>query len=123
MNLPIDAVLPDLLAALSEHRRALLVAPPGAGKTTKVAPALLGEGWCTKMVLLLVPRRLAARAAAEFMATKFGEKPGQTIGYATRLDSKLGKATRVVAMTHGVFLSRIQSDPELADVSAVLFDE
>jgi ATP-dependent helicase HrpB len=72
---------------------------------------------------LLVPRRLAARAAAEFMATKFGEKPGQTIGYATRLDSKLGKTTRVIAMTHGVFLSRIQSDPELADVSAVLFDE
>jgi ATP-dependent helicase HrpB len=123
MNLPIDAVLPDLLAALREHTRALLIAPPGAGKTTRVAPALLGEAWCTGQVLLLVPRRLAARAAAEFMASERGEKPGQTIGYATRLDSKIGNATRVLAMTHGVFLSRIQSDPELAGVSAVLFDE
>jgi ATP-dependent helicase HrpB len=122
-RLPIDAVLPDLLAALAEQTRALLVAPPGAGKTTKVAPALLDQKWCTGEVLLLVPRRLAARAAAEFMASALNEKPGQTIGYATRLDSKLGKPTRVVAMTHGVFLSRIQADPELAGVSAVLFDE
>jgi len=123
MRLPIDAVLPDLLAALREHSRALLIAPPGAGKTTKVAPALLGEGWCTGQVLLLVPRRLAARAAAEFMAAALGEKPGETIGYATRLDSKVGKSTRVIAMTHGVFLARIEADPELSGVSAVLFDE
>jgi len=123
MNLPIDAVLPNLLAALRKSPRALLVAPPGAGKTTRVAPALLGEGWCSGEILLLVPRRLAARAAAEFMAAEFGEKPGQTIGYATRLDSKVGKLTRIVAMTHGVFLSRIQADPELNRVSAVLFDE
>jgi ATP-dependent helicase HrpB len=122
-DLPIDAVLPDLLAALREQTRALLIAPPGAGKTTKVAPALLGEPWCGGQVLLLVPRRLAARAAAEFMAAAMGEKPGETIGYATRLDSKAGKATRVVAMTHGVFLSRIEADPELGGVSAVLFDE
>jgi ATP-dependent helicase HrpB len=123
MRLPIDAVLPDLLAVLREHSRALLIAPPGAGKTTKVAPALLGEGWCTGQVLLLVPRRLAARAAAEFMAAALGEKPGETIGYATRLDSKVGKSTRVIAMTHGVFLARIEADPELSGVSAVLFDE
>jgi ATP-dependent helicase HrpB len=123
MRLPIDDVLPDLLAALREQTRALLIAPPGAGKTTRVAPALLGEPWCSGEVLLLVPRRLAARAAAEFMAGELGEKPGETIGYATRLDSKLGKTTRVIAMTHGVFLSRIQSDPELSGVSAVLFDE
>jgi ATP-dependent helicase HrpB len=103
--------------------RALVIAPPGAGKTTKVAPALLSEPWCTEQVLLLVPRRLAARAAAEFMATQLGEKPGETIGYSTRLDSKTGKGTRVIAMTHGVFLSRIEADPELTDVSAVLFDE
>ena len=122
-ELPIDAVLPDLLAALRENRRALLIAPPGAGKTTKVAPALLGEGWCTSEVLLLVPRRLAARAAAEFMAAQLGERAGETIGYATRLDSKIGKSTRVAVMTHGVFLSRIQADPELSGVSAVLFDE
>jgi ATP-dependent helicase HrpB len=122
-KLPIDAVLPDLLAALREKVRALLIAPPGAGKTTRVAPALLGEDWCTGQVLLLVPRRLAARAAAEFMAAARKEKAGETIGYATRLDSRIGKATRIIAMTHGVFLSRIQADPELAGVSAVLFDE
>ena len=123
MSLPIDDVLPELLAALEQHNRALLIAPPGAGKTTKVAPALLDQKWCTGEVLLLVPRRLAARAAAEFMASALGEKPGEAIGYATRLDSKIGKRTRVIAMTHGVFLSRIQADPELAGVSAVLFDE
>jgi ATP-dependent helicase HrpB len=121
--LPIDEVLPDLLASLRESTRALLIAPPGAGKTTRVAPALLDEQWCRGQVLLLIPRRLAARAAAEFMAGELGEKPGQTIGYATRLDSQVGKATRVVVMTHGVFLSRIQADPDLAGVSAVLFDE
>lgn len=123
MFLPIDAVLPDLLGALRNHRRALLVAPPGAGKTTKVAPALVTESWCDGEILLLVPRRLAARAAAEFMASQLDETPGKTIGYATRLDSKVGRATRVIAMTHGVFLARIQADPELRGVSAVLFDE
>jgi ATP-dependent helicase HrpB len=123
MKLPIDSVLPDLLAAVRKQTRALLIAPPGAGKTTRVAPALLREPWCTGEVLLLVPRRLAARAAAEFMASELGEQPGQSIGYATRLDSKVSKATRVIAMTHGVFLSRIQADPELTGVSAVLFDE
>jgi ATP-dependent helicase HrpB len=123
MELPIDAVLPEVLAALSDGTRALLIAPPGAGKTTRVAPELIGAKWCGGQVLLLVPRRLAARAAAEFMAAELGEKPGQTIGYATRLDSKASKTTRVIAMTHGVFLARIEADPELAGVSAVLFDE
>ena len=123
MVFPIDAVLPDLLASLRDRARALLIAPPGAGKTTRAAPALIGEPWCDGQVLLLVPRRLAARAAAEFMATALGEAPGATIGYATRLDSKIGKDTRIIVMTHGVFLSRIQADPELAGVSAVLFDE
>lgn len=121
--LPVDAVLPDLLEALRKGTRALLVAPPGAGKTTRVAPAMLAEPWCTGEILLLVPRRLAARAAAEFMASERGEKPGETIGYATRLDSKVGKQTRIVVMTHGVFLARVQTDPELSGVSAVLFDE
>jgi len=123
MRLPIDDVLPDLLTALREGPRALLIAPPGAGKTTRVAPALLDQPWCNGQVLLLVPRRLAARAAAEFMAAERGEKPGETIGYATRLDSKVGRTTRVIAMTHGVFLARMQADPELPGVSAVLFDE
>ena len=120
---PIDLVLGALLDSLRNGSRALLIAPPGAGKTTRVAPALLDQAWCDGQVLLLVPRRLAARSAAEFMARERGEKPGETIGYATRLDSKVGKSTRVIAMTHGVFLARIQADPELAGVSAVLFDE
>ncbi|HJP68680.1 MAG TPA: DEAD/DEAH box helicase, partial [Sphingomicrobium sp.] len=123
MSLPIEAVLPELLAALRADTRALVVAPPGAGKTTGIAPALMQERWCNGQLLLLVPRRLAARAAAEFMAGKLGEKPGESIGYATRLDSKVANHTRVIVMTHGVFLSRIGSDPELRGVSAVLFDE
>ncbi len=121
--LPIDTVMPRLLGALRDHRRALLIAPPGAGKTTRVAPALLDEGWCAGQLLLLVPRRLAARAAAEYMARERGEIAGDTIGYQTRLDSRVGKTTRVIVMTHGVFLARIQRDPELAGVSAILFDE
>lgn len=122
-SLPIHAVMPELLAALRDGPRALLIAPPGAGKTTAVPPALLREPWCDGQVLLLVPRRLAARAAAEYMARSLGQQPGETIGYQTRLDSRVGKATRLVAMTHGVFLARLQADPEMAGVSAVLFDE
>jgi ATP-dependent helicase HrpB len=123
LRLPIDAVLPQVCEALRAGPRALLVAPPGAGKTTRVAPALLDEPWCGGNVLLLVPRRLAARSAAEYMARERGEEAGTAIGYATRLDSKVGKGTRVIAMTHGVYLSRLQADPELSGVNAVLFDE
>jgi ATP-dependent helicase HrpB len=122
-DLPIFAVLPDLLAALRTGSNAVLVAPPGAGKTTAVAPALLGEDWCTGEVLLLSPRRLAARAAAERMAALAGESAGGTYGYATRMDSKRSAATRVTVVTEGIFVARIQADPELAGVSAVLFDE
>ena len=123
-KLPIDDALPDLLQALRAGPRALLIAPPGAGKTTRVAPALLDQPWVDgRQILLLVPRRLAARSAAEFMARECGEEAGATIGYATRLDSKIGKSTRVIAMTHGVYLSRLQADPELSGVAAVLFDE
>ena len=123
-SLPINEVLPQLLGALRDGPRALLIAPPGAGKTTRVAPALLDEPWVEgRQILLLVPRRLAARSAAEYMARERGEEAGATIGYATRLDSKVGKATRVNVMTHGVYLSRLQADPELNGVAAVLFDE
>ncbi|MFS0773348.1 ATP-dependent helicase HrpB [Sphingomonas sp. 1P08PE] len=123
MTLPIHAVLPDLLAALRAGPNAVLVAPPGAGKTTAVAPALLAEAWCTGEVLLLSPRRLAARAAAERMAALAGEAVGATFGYATRMDSRRSAATRVTVVTQGIFVNRIQADPELAGVSAVLFDE
>ncbi|QCB38223.1 ATP-dependent helicase HrpB [Sphingobium sp. PAMC28499] len=121
--LPIHAVLPDLLAALRASSNAVLVAPPGAGKTTAVAPALLDQPWCEGQVLLLSPRRLAARAAAERIAEMLGEQPGGTVGYATRMDSKVSAKTRLLVLTEGIFVRRIQDDPELAGVSAVLFDE
>ncbi|WP_210359250.1 ATP-dependent helicase HrpB [Sphingomonas beigongshangi] len=122
-DLPIHAVLPDLLAVLRRGSNAVLVAPPGAGKTTAVAPALIHEDWCTGEVLLLSPRRLAARAAAERMAALAGEAVGGTFGYATRMDSRRSAATRVTVVTEGIFVARIQADPELAGISAVLFDE
>ncbi|MBU3991359.1 MAG: DEAD/DEAH box helicase, partial [Alphaproteobacteria bacterium] len=122
-RLPIHAVLPDLLAALRAQPSAVLIAPPGAGKTTTVAPALLAEPWCGGTVILLAPRRVAARAAAERMADLIGERPGETIGYLTRLDSRRGAKTRVLVMTEAIFVSTILGDPELAGVSAVLFDE
>lgn len=101
----------------------MLVAPPGAGKTTAVAPALLAEAWCGGEVLLLSPRRLAARAAAERMAALAGEPVGRTFGYATRMDTRRSADTRVTVVTEGIFVNRIQADPELTGVSAVLFDE
>jgi ATP-dependent helicase HrpB len=122
-DLPIHAVLPDLLAVLRARSNAVLVAPPGAGKTTAVAPALLAEDWCASEILLLSPRRLAARAAAERMAALAREPVGKTYGYATRMDSRRSGETRVTVVTEGIFVNRIQTDPELAGVSAVLFDE
>src|SRR5687768_12569818 len=122
-SLPIHGVLPELRAGLRAGPNAVLVAPPGAGKTTAVAPALLAEPWCGGEILLLSPRRLAARAAAERMAELAGEPVGRTIGYATRLDSRRSSRTRLTVLTEGIFLSRIQADPELGGVSAVLFDE
>ena len=122
-GLPVGVVLPDLLATLAVRSNAVLVAPPGAGKTTAVAPALLAAAWCSGEILLLSPRRIAARAAAERMAALAGEPVGRTFGYATRMDSKRSAATRVTVVTEGIFVARIQADPELTGVSAVLFDE
>ncbi len=121
--LPIHSVLPDLLGALRGENSAVLIAPPGAGKTTAVAPALLDQEWCSGTVILLSPRRVAARAAAERMAELMGEKAGETAGYLTRLDSKRSAKTRILVMTEAIFVSQILKDPELAGVSAVLFDE
>lgn len=123
MPLPIEAVLPDLLSALSAHSNAVLVAPPGAGKTTCVAPALLDQDWCSGEILLLSPRRLAARAAAERIAELLGEPVGGRVGYATRMDSKRSAATRILVITQGIFTNRIQAEPDLPGVSTVLFDE
>ncbi|MDR2856514.1 MAG: ATP-dependent helicase HrpB [Novosphingobium sp.] len=122
-ELPIHAVLPRLLAVMREHGAGVLIAPPGAGKTTAVAPALPGEPWCGGTVILLSPRRVAARAAAERMAELLGERAGQTVGYLTRLDSRRSAATRVLVMTEAIFVATILADPELAGISAVLFDE
>ncbi len=120
-RLPIDDAIPDLLAAIARARRAVLVAPPGAGKTTRVPLALLGrvEG----RILMLEPRRLAARAAAERMAETLGEPVGETVGYRIRGENKVGKATRIEVVTEGILTRMIQSDPALEGVGAVIFDE
>ncbi|RYD41087.1 MAG: DEAD/DEAH box helicase, partial [Sphingomonadales bacterium] len=122
-SLPIDVVLPDIMAALVLKPNAVVVAPPGAGKTTRVAPAILDQPWCRGAVWLLSPRRLAARGAAERISEEMGEAVGGRVGYATRLDSKQSAATRLLVMTPGLFRNRILADPELQGVSAVLFDE
>src|SRR3546814_4140521 len=123
MERPIHEGLPDRMRALGEQGAVVLVAPPGAGKTTAVAPALLGERWCGGQIILTSPRRVAARAAAERMAELLGEKAGETVGYLTRLDSRTSARTRVLVMTEAIFVNRIVEDPELTGVSAVLFDE
>lgn len=121
--LPIDPLLPDLLAALARHGRAVLQAPPGAGKTTRVPLALLQSGQVTGRIVMLEPRRLAARSAAERMAETLGEKPGATVGYRIRGESVVSKATRIEVVTEGILTRMLQSDPELAGVGAVIFDE
>ncbi|MXO74438.1 ATP-dependent helicase HrpB [Altererythrobacter aerius] len=122
-DLPIHAVLPDLRAALRAATGAVLIAPPGAGKTTVVAPALLAEPWCTGQIIVTSPRRVAARAAAERMAELLGEKPGETVGYLTRMDSRQSARTRVLVVTEAILVNQLLDDPELAGVSAILFDE
>jgi ATP-dependent helicase HrpB len=122
--LPIHAVLEPLKAALVASNAVVLAAPPGAGKTTVVPLALLDQPWLGgRRVLVLEPRRLAARAAAERMATTLGEQPGETVGYRTRLQSRIGPKTRIEVITEGVFTRMILDDPGLEGVGAVLFDE
>ncbi|MBO9406486.1 ATP-dependent helicase HrpB [Shimia sp. R9_1] len=122
-QLPIHDALDPLLAALRSHNRAVLQAPPGAGKTTVVPLAMLEAGLTKGRILMLEPRRLAARAAAERMAQTLGEKAGETVGYRVRGDSKISKATRIEVVTEGILTRMIQSDPELAGIGAVIFDE
>lgn len=122
-DLPITAVFPDIRAALMEYGAGVLIAPPGAGKTTAVAPDLLRQPWCSGQIILTSPRRVAARAAAERMAELFGEKPGETVGYMTRLDSKVSAKTRILVVTEAILVNRLVDDPELPGVSALLFDE
>lgn len=122
--LPIDAVLDDLATALARQSTAVLVAPPGAGKTTRVPLALLDEPWVGKnKIIVLEPRRIAARASAERMAQTLGERVGETVGYRVRFGSKVSRATRIEVVTEGIFAQQILNDPELNGVAAVLFDE
>lgn len=123
-RLPVSAALPELGAALDKDGQAVLVAPPGAGKTTLVPLHLLDAPWLGDgMIVLLEPRRLAARAAARRMAELLGEKPGETVGYAMRLDRKVSARTRILVVTEGVMARMILDDPELAGISALIFDE
>lgn len=122
--LPIDVVLPSLRSALTAGRSAVLVAPPGAGKTTRVPLALLAEPWLISgTIIVLEPRRIAARAAAERMASTLQEHVGETVGLRARLSSKVGPRTRIEVVTEGVFTRMILDDPSLEGVGAVLFDE
>jgi ATP-dependent helicase HrpB len=122
--LPIDAVLDELSRTLEAHNAAVLVAPPGAGKTTRVPLALLDAPWARgKKIIVLEPRRIAARASADRMAKSLGERAGETVGYRVRFGSKISRATRIEVVTEGIFTRQILDDPELSGVAAILFDE
>ncbi len=122
--LPIDAVLDELGRTLVANNAAVLVAPPGAGKTTRVPLALLDAPWLKgRKIIMLEPRRIAARASAERMARTLGERAGETVGYRVRFGSKISRATRIEVVTEGIFSRQILDDPELNGVAAVLFDE
>lgn len=123
-RLPIEAILPELKRALAAHDAAVLQAPPGAGKTTRVPLALLAEPWLAgKSILMLEPRRLAATNAARYMAGLLEEKPGETVGFAIRFERRVSSRTRLEVVTEGILTRRLQADPELAGVGLVIFDE
>src|SRR5262245_9018905 len=122
--LPVYDALPELKAALSSGSAAVLVAPPGAGKTTVVPLELLGEPWMAGgKIIVLEPRRLAARAAAQRMAATLGERVGDTVGFRVRMQSAVSARTRIEVVTEGVFTRMILADPELSGVACVVFDE
>lgn len=122
--LPINEVLPELVGTLCKETNAVLVAAPGAGKTTRVPLALREEAWLhNRRIVMLVPRRLAARQAATYMAALLGEEVGQTVGYRVKRESRVGPGTRIEVITEGILTRMLQDDPELSDVGLVIFDE
>ncbi len=124
MEFPVDRVIPDLKAALIAQPCAVLVAEPGAGKTTRVPLALLDAPWLSgKRIVMLEPRRLAARAAAKRMADTLGEAVGETVGYTVRLERRVSARTRIEVVTEGILTRRLQHDPELKDIGVLIFDE
>jgi ATP-dependent helicase HrpB len=124
ISLPVDEALPRLAAALAMRNAAVLVAPPGAGKTTRVPLALLDAPWLGGgKIVMQEPRRLAARAAARRMAASLGEAVGETVGYRVRLDTRVGPRTRIEVVTDGLFLRMLQDDPSLDGIGCVIFDE
>ena len=124
MPLPIEEVLPELKAKLVHARAAVIEAPPGAGKTTLVPLALRDEAWLKgRKILMLEPRRVAARAAAARMADLIGERVGETVGYRVRLDARVGPKTRIEVVTEGLLTRRLQSDPALDSIGLLIFDE
>jgi ATP-dependent helicase HrpB len=123
-NLPVAETFDDIRAALARRRHVVLVAPPGAGKTTTVPLALLEDPWLAgQRIVMLEPRRLATRAAARRMASTLGEQVGDTVGYQTRDERHIGPSTRIEVVTEGILTRRLQNDPELPGVGAVIFDE
>lgn len=123
-DLPIEAILPELKIQLKNHTAAVLIAEPGAGKTTKVPLALLDEPWLAdKGIIMLEPRRLAARTAAAYMAEMLREQVGETVGYRVRADSRVGPNTRIQVVTEGILTRMLQQDPELQGVGLIIFDE
>ncbi len=124
MSLPIDELLPRLVATLNTHASVVVQAPPGAGKTTRVPLSLLECDWLgDKKIIMLEPRRLAARTAAGFMAKSLGESVGETVGYRVRFDNKTGANTRIEVVTEGILTRMLQDDPALEDYGVVIFDE
>ncbi|MFT5449355.1 MAG: ATP-dependent helicase HrpB [Gammaproteobacteria bacterium] len=123
-DLPVTAVLPELASHLAQNGVAVLCAPPGSGKTTQVPPAFMHMPWLDgQRIVMLEPRRVAARAAARYMASQLGEAPGRRIGFRVRFESAVSQHTRVEVVTEGVLARRLQSDPELSGVGMVIFDE
>lgn len=122
--LPIDSVLSDLKHKMSSNLNAVLIAAPGAGKTTRVPLALMNESWLAgQKIIMLEPRRIAARSSAKYMANRLGEAVGETVGYRVKMDTKAGPRTRIEVVTEGVLTRMLQADPALEGVGLVIFDE